>query len=107
MHGYRMIEITIGTLEEKIIKLLQKTYPITTFEIAQKLRVSRKETEWILKKFQIIGIVKLEPLPDITYVRLLRNDFQFVGPKQQRRIMKQTSENKKEENGNYDGIMYT
>ncbi|HUS99211.1 MAG TPA: winged helix-turn-helix domain-containing protein [Candidatus Thermoplasmatota archaeon] len=102
-----MIEITIGSLEEKIIKLLQKTYPITTIEIAQKLRISRRETEWILKKFQVKGIVKLEPLPNITYVRLLRNDFQFIGSKQQRRIMKHTSKNKKEENENYDGIMYT
>jgi DNA-binding transcriptional regulator LsrR (DeoR family) len=102
-----MIEIITGSLEEQIIKLLQKSYPITTFEIAQKLRVSRREIEWILKKFQIKGIVKLEPLPNITYVRLLRNDFLFVGSKQQRRIIKNTTENKKEENGNYNDIMYT
>jgi len=102
-----MIEITIGSLEEQIIKLLRKTYPITTFEISQKLRISRREIEWILHKFQVKGIVKLEPLPDITYVRLLRNDFQFVGPKRQRRIIKQTTEAKKEESNNYEGIMYS
>jgi transcriptional antiterminator len=102
-----MIEITIGSLEEQIIKLLQKNYPITTFEIAQKLRVSRREIEWVLHKFQVKGIVKLEPLPDITYVRLLRNDFLFVGPKQQRRVMKHSTENEKEENENYDGMMYS
>jgi len=102
-----MIEITIGSLEEQIIKLLRTTYPITTFEIAQTLRVSRREIEWILHKFQVKGIVKLEPLPDITYVRLLRNDFQFVGPRQQRRIMKQTTETKKEERSTYEGIMYS
>jgi DNA-binding transcriptional regulator LsrR (DeoR family) len=102
-----MIEITIGSLEEQIIKLLKKTYPITTFEISQTLRVSRREIEWILHKFQVKGIVKLEPLPDITYVRLLRNDFQFIGPKQQRRIMKKSTDAKKEENNRYDGIMYS
>jgi DNA-binding transcriptional regulator LsrR (DeoR family) len=102
-----MIEITIGSLEEHIIKLLRTTYPITIAEISQKLRVSRREIEWILHKFQIKGIVKLEPLPDITYVRLLRNDFQFVGPKQQRRIMKQSTDATKEENGGYEGIMYS
>ena len=102
-----MIEITIGSVEEQIIKLLRATYPITTFEIAQILGVSRREIEWVLHKFQIKGIVKLEPLPDITYVRLLRNDFQFVGPRQQRRIMKQTKEAKKEENSTYEGIMYS
>lgn len=102
-----MIEITVGSLEEQIIKLLQKSYPITTFEIAQKLRVSRNEIEWVLKKFQLKGIVKLEPLPDITYVRLLRNDFLFVGPKHQRKPTKHAPESKKEEQDSYNGIMYS
>jgi transcriptional regulator with XRE-family HTH domain len=102
-----MIEITIGSLEEQIIKLLRKTYPITTAQISQKLRVSRREIEWILHKFQIKGIVKLEPLPDITYVRLLRNDFQFIGPRQQRRIMKQSTNTNKEDANSYEGIMYS
>jgi DNA-binding transcriptional regulator LsrR (DeoR family) len=102
-----MIEITIGSLEEQLIKLLRKTYPITTFQIAQILHVSQREIEWVLKKFQIKGIVKLEPLPDVTYVRLLRNDFQFAGPKQQRKIMKRTADHKKEEPESYDGIMYS
>jgi transcriptional antiterminator len=102
-----MIEITIGSLEEQIIKLLRTTYPITTVQISQKLHVSRREIEWILHKFQIKGIVKLEPLPDITYVRLLRNDFQFVGPRQQRRIMKQSTNTHKEDANSYEGIMYS
>jgi hypothetical protein len=102
-----MIEITIGSLEEHIIKLLQKKYPITTFELASKLRVSQKRIEWVLQKFQVKGIVKLEPLPDKTFVRLLRNDFQFIGPKQQQKIMKHDAEKNKEEEEGYDGIMYT
>jgi DNA-binding transcriptional regulator GbsR (MarR family) len=102
-----MIEITIGSLEEKIIKLLQRKYPITIVEIAQKLRMSRREVEWVLQKFQIKGIAKLEPLPDKTYVRLLRNDFQFIGPKQQRKIIKQNTQTKKKEETDYDGMMYT
>ncbi len=102
-----MIEITIGSLEENIIKLLQRKYPITTSEIAQKLHMSRREVEWVLQKFQIKGIVKLEPLPDKTYVRLLRNDFQFIGPKQQRKIIKQNTQTKKKEETDYDGMMYT
>jgi DNA-binding transcriptional ArsR family regulator len=102
-----MIDITIGSLEEQIIKLLKKTYPITIFEIAQKLRRSQREIEWVLKKFQIKGIVKLDQLPDKTYVRLLRNDFQFVGSKQQRKTVKHTTGQKKEDIENYDGIMYS
>lgn len=102
-----MIEITIGSLEERIIKLLQKKYPITSSEIAQKLRVSRREVEWILQKFQIKGIAKLEPLPDKTYVRLLRSDFQFIGPRQQKKILKHTTQTKKENEKDNNSIMYT
>lgn len=102
-----MIEITIGSLEEKIIRLLQKKYPLTTFELASRLRVSQNKIEWVLQKFQIKGIAKLEPLPDKTYVRLLRNDFQFIGPRQQRKIMKHDTRKKEEDDGDYDGIMYS
>jgi DNA-binding Lrp family transcriptional regulator len=103
-----MIQITIGSLEEQIIKLLQKMYPITIFEIASKLHMSQKEIEWVLQKFKVKGIVRLEPLPDKIYVRLVRNDFQFIGGKQQRKITKNESEEqeeeKKEEKNN---IMYS
>jgi transcriptional regulator with XRE-family HTH domain len=102
-----MIEITIGSLEEKIIKLLQKKYPLTTFELASRLRVSQNKIEWVLQKFQIKGIAKLDPLPDKTYVRLLRNDFQYIGPRQQRKIMKHDTQKKEEDDGDYDGIMYS
>jgi DNA-binding Lrp family transcriptional regulator len=102
-----MIEITIGSLEEQIIKVLQKIYPITTLELAQKLRVSRNEVEWVLQKFQVKGIVKLEPLPDKIYVRLLRNDFQFIGLKPQRKIMKQDVVKKKEVDEEYNDVMYS
>jgi hypothetical protein len=102
-----MIEITAGSLEEQIIKILQKIYPITTFELAQKLQVSRKEIEWMLQKFQVKGIVKLEPLPDKTYVRLLRNDFHFMGLKKQRKIIKQDAGKKKEGEENYSDVMYS
>jgi hypothetical protein len=102
-----MIEITVGSLEEQIIKLLQKTYPITVFEISQKLRVSRREIEWMLQKFQVKGIVKLEPLPDKTYVRLLRNDFQFVGMKQQRKGVKHDAVKKNEGEEDSSDVMYS
>lgn len=102
-----MIQITIGSLEEQIIRLLQKNHPITTFEIAQRLRVSRNEIEWVLNKFQLKGIVKLEPLPDLVYVRLLRNDFLFIGSKHQRKPLKPVPTSKNDEPETYDGIMYS
>jgi hypothetical protein len=59
-----------------------------------------------LKKFQIKCIVRLEPLPDKIYVRLLRHDFSFIG-KQQRKFAKNHSKVKKQEPKDYDGMMYS
>ncbi|UCF50703.1 MAG: HTH domain-containing protein [Thermoplasmatales archaeon] len=101
-----MIEITTGTLEEQIIKILQKTYPITIKEIKNKLNVSRDMVIRSLKKFQMKGIVRLEPLPDKTYVRLLRHDFSFIGKKRQRKFIKHRT-GKKMQTDDYDGIMYS
>ncbi len=103
-----MIDIVRGSLEEQIIKVLQKTYPITTFELALRLRVSQKNVERILKKFQIKGIIKLDILPDKIYVRLLRNDFRFVGAKLQRKpIKKKSFKSTKEYDIDTDRNMYS
>lgn len=102
-----MIEITAGTLEERIIKLLQKKYPITVSYIAEKLHVSRKTIMRCLQKFQTKGIARLEPLPDKIYVRLLRNDFSFIGKKRQRKFIKHHSGAKKQKSKDYEGMMYS
>ena len=79
-----MIEITTGTLEERVIRFLQKTYPVTIYDVKNKLHVSKKMVERILYKLQVRGILELEPLSNKTYIRLLRNDFKFIGKKQHR-----------------------
>ena len=83
-----MIEIITGTLEEHIIKILQKTYPVTTNDLLGQLQVSESLLMRTLKKLQIKGIVAMEPLPDTTFLRLLRNDISFVGKKRQKRFIK-------------------
>ena len=100
-----MIEIITGTLEERIIKLLQKTYPITVKEIKTKLNISNEITLRTLKKLQIKGILVLDILPDKTFVRLLRHDFSFVGKKRQRKFKKHKS-SKKLQKKEYDGNMF-
>jgi hypothetical protein len=102
-----MIEITTGTLEERIIKLLKKTYPIAVKDISSELNVSKDKILRTLKKFQMKGIVRLEPLPDKTYVRLLRFDFSFIGKKHQRKFIKHRTGKKKQDPDDYDGIMYS
>jgi hypothetical protein len=102
-----MIEITTGTLEERIVKLLQKTYPITISDVQKQLHVSRSVVERMLQKFQIKGITQLEPLSDKTYIRLLRQDFSFIGKKRQRKFIKHHSRGKKQKPSEPDEIMYS
>ncbi|MCJ7572051.1 MAG: MarR family transcriptional regulator [Candidatus Thermoplasmatota archaeon] len=101
-----MIEITCGTLDEQIIKILQKTYPMTVEELKKKLHLSKQQVIRVLNKLQVKGIVRLEPLPDKTYVRLLRHDFSFIGKKRQRKFIKHYR-GKTHKSKDYEGIMYT
>ena len=102
-----MIEIVKGTLEERIVRILQKTYPITVKEIQEKLHLSNNSVMRVLNKLQIKGIVELEKLPGKIYVRLLRNDFSFVGKKRQRKFIKHHKGQKYSETEEYDGMMYS
>jgi len=101
-----MIEITIGTLEEQIIKLLQKTYPITVKDIKNKLNLSEKVVVRTLKKLQLKDIVQLDVLPDKTFVRLIRSDFSFIGKKQQKKFIKHKTGKKRQNIQEYNGYMY-
>ena len=102
-----MIEITKGTLDEQIIRILQKTYPVTVSDIEKELHLSRKIILRNLQKLQTKGIVQLEPLPDKIYIRLIRRDFSFIGKKRQRKFIKHHSNKKKYVSNDYDGMMYS
>lgn len=103
-----MIEITVGTIEEQIIKLLQKTYPITVSDLENQLHLSKAIIIRVLNKLQLKNIVRLEPLPDKIYIRLLRQDFRFVGKKRQRKFIKHTSRKKQiKETNTTDDIMFS
>lgn len=83
-----MIDIVTGTREEKIIRALQEAYPITVAELGQRLHLSPRTLSFELRKLQSKGLVGLEPLPDKTYVRLLRTDIRFVGRRHQEKFIK-------------------
>jgi len=102
-----MIEIISGTLEERLIKILQKTYPITISDVKEELKVSRDVTKRIVQKLHTQRIIQLEPLPNKTYIRLLRNDFSFIGKKRQRKFIKHHSSKNNQESKDYKGIMYS
>ena len=101
-----MIEIIKGTLEEQIIRFLQKTYPITISDLQKNLQVPQKTIERVLQKFQVKGIIQLDILPGKIYIRLLRNDFSFIGTKRQKKFIKHYSTKKKGKTKEYNGTMF-
>jgi predicted transcriptional regulator len=101
-----MIEITAGTIEEQIIRFLQKTYPVTISDLEKNIHISKENIVRVLQKLQVKGIVQLEPLPDKTYIRLLRHDFSFIGKKRQKKFIKHYSRGKKQEFKEYNGMMF-
>lgn len=102
-----MIDIKIGTIEEKIIKELQKKYPITLEELSKIIKISKERLKKELIKLQSRGILILEPLPDKTFIRLIRFDFRFIGKRKQYKfIKKKKSKIKGKEKEEKDDIMY-
>ena len=83
-----MIEIKTGTMEEKIIKILQKEYPMTLEVLSKKLHVPKKTVEFELFKLSSKGIVEIEPLPNRTFIRILRSDIRFIGRRHQEKFIK-------------------
>jgi predicted transcriptional regulator len=83
-----MIEITGGTTEEQIIDILQNTYPVTVEEVQRRLHLSYEVIMRVLQRFQVKGIIQLEPLPDTTYIRLIRRDIKVISKKRQKKFIK-------------------
>ena len=102
-----MIEIVGGTIQEQIIKTLQKIYPVTIKDLEKHLHLSRVKIIRALQQLQVNGIVQLESLPDKTYIRLLRNDFSFVSKKRQKKFIKHRTGKKHYQSTEDDSIMYS
>ena len=103
--GIKMIEIKKGTLEERIIKTVQKEYPITLKELSKKLGISEKRLTAELIKMQSKNILVMEKLPDKVYIRLIRFDFLFVGRRRQYKFIKK-KKMKEEKRDDENDIMY-
>ena len=74
-----MIEITTGTTEERIVRLLMARYPISIKDISRILKMPENTVKRVIHGFAARGIVTLDVLPDTEYIRLARMDFKFVG----------------------------
>ncbi|GEM_PF-3454910 len=68
-------------LQERIIKILMKRYPITTDELVKEIGMRKDVVQKEIKKLEREGVIALEVLPDKIFVRLLRRDFMFFNEK--------------------------
>ena len=101
-----VVEVLEGTLESRIIHLLLEMYPASTRDLERELKVKPALLDRALKAMASRGLVELEPLPDLTYVRLLRYDFQFTGTKVSQRKRVRHHGKKPETPKDYEGPMF-
>lgn len=89
-----------------VLDYLLEKYPVTVEELSDMLSLSEKKLRLILKKLEKRGILVLEPLPDKTYVRLLRRDIRFVGvnPSQKRALKRRRRRDKKKKEEDLDRL---
>ncbi len=100
------VEILENTLEARIIHLLLEMYPVTLRDLERELKVRPTVLERTVKALALRNIVELEPLPDRTYVRLMRMDFSFVGRKESQRKRVKHRGKKGEPPKEYEGPMF-
>jgi transcriptional antiterminator len=109
-----MIEIKKGSLEERVLNILLKKYPITVEDLRSELGVSKRSIERVVKAFITRGIITIDVLPDKEYIRVQRRDFRFIGRHEsQRRPLKHikrrdraTKFKPKKKNDDYNDMMY-
>jgi len=87
--------INRNSIEAEIIKYLNSNYPVTIDSLRKNLRLTETTLFIHIKKLQDIGILKLEPAGDETYVTLLKHDIEFVELKRQHPTIKTKKPKKK------------
>ena len=71
--------IKMNPLEIRVVRLLKERYPITVEELRNELVVRPDTLMRVLKSLVVKGVVALEPLTDMTYIRLLTPDIDVEG----------------------------
>jgi len=100
------IEVLSGSVEERVLRYLLDVYPVTVEDLERELKINRDRLDRVIKSFLQRGIVEIEPLPDKTYIRLLRSDFHFTGIKPSQRRRYKQSGGRKGATKDYEGPMF-
>jgi transcription initiation factor IIE alpha subunit len=74
-----MVQVLSTSPEAKLLKVLIVRYPVDEHELSERTGLDVKEVRRVLNGMEARGWVKLDRLPDRTFVRLLRVDFTFIG----------------------------
>lgn len=98
------MKIKMNPLETRVVRLLLERYPITVDELRDELRVRPDTLTRALKSLVVKQVVALEPLTDMTYVRLLTPDIDVEGG---RRCRDSAGSAKPCDPGDDDSYMYT
>ena len=100
------MQIKTGSLEERILRILLKKYPVTVDEIQEEVGMNEDMVERVLKALQTRGVIMLEALPDETFVRLINPNLHFIGRSsvQKKSLKRKTGKKKTESKANE--IMY-
>jgi DNA-binding transcriptional ArsR family regulator len=73
------MKIKMNSLEIRVVRLLKERYPITVDELRDELSVRPDTLTRALKSLMVKQVVALEPLSDMTYIRLLTPDIDVEG----------------------------
>jgi len=87
----RGMKIKMTPLEIRVVRLLKERYPITVDELRDELVVRPDTLMRTLKSLVVKQVIALEPLTDMTYIRLLTPDIDVEGG----RLSRDTAENAK------------
>lgn len=91
-----MVQVNSRSKEAKLLRILLDKYPIDDRELAERSGLTRSEVERTLKGMEARGWVKLDRLPERTFVRMNRFDFTFLGRDEtQRKAVKHKSKDRK------------
>lgn len=65
------MKLKLSAVEIRVIRFLGENYPVTVEDLRKGLSVRPDTLSRTLKALVAKGLIELEPLPDMTYVRLL------------------------------------
>jgi predicted ArsR family transcriptional regulator len=92
------MKILVGSLEERILRLLLAKYSLSLAKLQKKLKVRPETLTKTLHLLEKNGFIVFDNPPEGTLVRIIRKDFEFFGRQPtQKKAFKHSRRKEKEE----------